>query len=34
MVGARCRLMTQGEFILVALITALILLGTGLRRGA
>jgi len=25
--------MTQGELILVALITALILLGTGLRRG-
>jgi len=26
--------MTQGEIILVALITALILLGTGLRRSA
>lgn len=33
MVGARHGPMTQGEIILVALITALILLGTGLRRG-
>jgi hypothetical protein len=31
-VGAKRGFMTQGELILVALITALILLGTGLRR--